>query len=196
MHRLVKTKDLSIIGINLKVRGLAVSTSKWNWLLNLDRPIFKLAVAFVIVLVIAQMAHINDKARLYISKVDRLEGNNITLDVKHQAESPLQLKAVESPVGYFQSMRESRVLNLRLIKPSKSHDILVVLNGKVVDDFRSGSVRVVVYEGDYVEVDASEYQGLVQAIVNVVGDKVSTPIDGLMVEGSKMAIPIGNVKFR
>lgn len=173
-----------------------MSTSKWNWLLNLDRPIFKLAVAFVIALVIAQMAHINDKARLYISKVDRIEGNNITLDANHQAESPLQIKETESPAGYFQSMRESRVLNLRLIKPSKSQDIRVILNGKVVDDFRKGSVRIVVYEGDYIEVDASEYQGLVQAIVNVIGDKLAMPIDGLLVEGNNMIIPIGKVKFK
>ncbi|MDD4602061.1 hypothetical protein SDC9_05874 [bioreactor metagenome] len=173
-----------------------MSTSKWDWLLNIDKLIFKLAVIFIVMLVFAQLVHINDKTRMYLSKVDRLEGENITLEGNYYAEAPLQIKDSESPVGYFKSLRESRVLNLRLIKPVESQIIRVVVNGKSIDNFHKGYIMVIVYEGDYVEIDTTSYQGSVQVIVNVIGDKVEIPVDGLLLEGNNVLMPIGKVKFK
>ncbi|MGI6093435.1 MAG: hypothetical protein GX348_02775 [Veillonellaceae bacterium] len=173
-----------------------MSTSKWNWLLNIDKLIFKLASVLIVTLVSIQLLHINDNMRLYISKVDRLEGDNISLEGTYHAEAPLQIKDSESAAGYFKSFRASKVLNLRLIKPQASSDICATVNGKVIDDFRKGSVRLIVYDGDYVEIDSTAFQGPVQAVVNVIGDKVEAPIDGLFLEGNGNMLPIGRVKFK
>lgn len=173
-----------------------MGTSKWNWLLNADRVIFKLVIILTIALVAAQLLHISDKTRMYISKVDRLEGEQITLEGTYYAEAPLQIKESETTAGYFKSLRESKVLNLRLIKPSNSSQIHAVVNGKVIDDFRKGSIRLVVYDGDYIEINATAYQGSVQAIVNVIGDKIASPIDGLYLEGNGSVMPVGKAKFK
>lgn len=173
-----------------------MSTSKWNWLLNIDKLIFKLAAVLIVTLVSAQLLHMNDNTRLYISKVDRLEGERISLEGTYHAEAPLLIKESESASGYFKSLRANKVLNLRLIKPTMSSNICVIVNGKVIDDFRKGSVRLVVYDGDYVEIDSTAYQGPVQVVVNVIGDKLEAPIDGLFLEGNGMIIPIGKVKFK
>lgn len=173
-----------------------MGTSKWSWLLNADRIIYKLAIVFIVILVGVQMLHISDKTRMYISRVDRLEGEQITLEGTYYAEAPLEIKENDAAAGYFKSLRESRVLNLRLIKPGSSLDVRAVVNGKVVDDFRKGSIRLVVYDGDYVEVDATALHEPVQVIVNVIGNKIIAPIDGLYLEGNGNVLPIGKVKFK
>ena len=173
-----------------------MSTSKWQWLLNIDKLIFKLAAVLIVTLVSIQLLHLNDNMRLYISKVDRLEGDDISIEGTYHAETPLQIKDSESASGYFKSLRASKVLNLRLIKPQASSDIFASINGKVIDDFRKGSVRLIVYDGDYVEIDSTTYQGPVQAVVNIIGDKVAAPVDGLLLEGNGMILTVGKVKFK
>lgn len=175
-------------------RGPNVSNSKWYyWLLNADNLIFKMAVILIVMLINVQLLHVNDRTRLYISKVDRLEGDKITLEDNFYVEAPLQVKEIKLVAG---SMRERRVLNLRLIKPDNSSEIKAIVNGKVIDDFHKGSVKVVVYDGDYVEIDAVDYKGQVQVVVNVLGDKIISPIDGLFIEGSSMVMPVGKVKLK
>lgn len=172
-----------------------MNNSKWRWIINGDKLILKLAVFFVVLLVISQTLLLKETTRLYISRVDKLEGEHISLQEPIYANSPPQ-QSTTWMAGQFKSLRESKVLNIRMIKPAGNPQIFVIVNGKVMDDFRKGSVRLAVYDGDYVEIDSTGYQGASQFVINILGSKIVAPIEGLLLDGNSTIVPVGKIKFK
>lgn len=130
-----------------------------------------------------------------MSRVDKLEGENISLQEPIYANSQLN-QSTTWMAGQFKSLRETKAINIRMIKPTGNSQIYAIVNGKVVDDFRKGSVRLAVYDGDYVEIDTTSYQGTSQFVVNVLGSKVASPMDGLLLDGNSNIVSIGKIKFK
>lgn len=169
--------------------------SKWSWIINGDKLILKLAVLFVVLLVISQTLLLKETTRMHMSRVDKLEGEPISLQEPSYANSPPHQNTTWM-AGQFKSLRENKVISIRMIKPSGNSQICAIVNGKVMDDFRKGSVRLTVYDGDYVEIDATAHKGVSQFVVNILGSKVAAPMDGLSLEGNANIVPVGKVKFK
>ncbi|MEG6585688.1 DUF5359 family protein [Dendrosporobacter sp. 1207_IL3150] len=168
--------------------------SAWRTIRYGENVLFKLVIIFICLLVISQCILSFDNMRPYMSRVDKYEGEQIYFHMPQYASKPLQISdTVET--SRLQSLRNSKVLILRMVTPPKDGNIFVTVNGKVIDDFRKGEVKLTVYDGDYVEIDASAYKENAQFIVNVPSSSLISPIDGLVLEGTGI-ISAGKVKFK
>ncbi|HEY3425074.1 MAG TPA: hypothetical protein VGL27_09780 [Negativicutes bacterium] len=154
----------------------------------------RLAVICAGILVISQVLLLKEGTRFYLSQVDRLEGEQISLQLPLYAGTPLNI--METIVtNHLKSLRESKVIMIRMIKPLQSNNVFVTVNGKVMDSFQKNSIKLTVYDGDYVEIDATLLKEQAQFIVNVPGSGLSVPIDGLVLESNSSVVVVGKIKF-
>lgn len=169
--------------------------SAWRKIRYGEDLLLRLSVLLIGVLVISQALLFKDNVRPYLSRVDRFEGVQISFQMPQYASVPLKISE-STETGRLQSLRNSKVLIIRMIRPVSDGNIFVTVNGKVMDDFRKGEVKLSVYEGDYVEIDAGMQKETAQFIVNIPSNSLSSPIDGLALESKGGIIPIGKVKFK
>jgi hypothetical protein len=159
--------------------------------------LYRLILIFVIALFISQVLLFKDGTRIYLSKVDRMEGEKITAAMPLYADTPLKITE-ETPVvkGYQNLLRKSKVIFIHMVNPIEKPNIFMVVNGKRSDGFSKGNCKITVYDGDYVEIDATTLEQPVQFIINVPDNDLLSPADGLVVEGSKSILSIGKIKFK
>jgi hypothetical protein len=159
--------------------------------------LFRLILFFVVALFISQLLLFKEGTRMYLSKVDKMEGEKITAAMPLYADTPLQITEDTTVVkGYQNLLRKSKVIFIHMVNPSDNLDTYVVVNGKRTDHFTKGNCRITVYDGDYVEIDATSFERPVQFIINVPDNDLLSPSNGLVVEGSKSILPIGKIKFK
>lgn len=169
--------------------------SAWRRIQYGEVILFKLAIFFIGLLVFTQALLFGDHVRPYLSRVDQFEGTQILFQLPLYAAKPLQISDT-AEAGRLESLRNSKVIIIRMISPANNHQVFVTVNGKVIDDFRKGSMKLTVYDGDYVEIDARRQSAAVQFVVNVPGASLLAPPDGLALEGGGAMLPVGRVKFK
>ncbi len=174
-----------------------VDKSKDRWMIRSEAILLRIIVICVMILVLSQLLLFKEETRSYLSKVDKMEGEKLNTAMPLYADTPLQIKEETTAIKNYQSMlRKSKVILLHMVKPSENAKVYVVINGKRVSDFIKGNSKVTVYDGDYLEIDTTELEQPVQFIIKIPEKDLLSPIDGLVVEGSKGILTIGKIKFK
>ena len=169
--------------------------SAWRRIKYGEGILIKLSVFFIGLLVLTQALLFGDAVRPYLSRVDKFEGTQISFQLPLYAAKPLQINDA-AEAGRLQPRRSGKIIVIRMIQPLNNHQIYAIVNGKVIDDFRKGVLQLTVYDGDYVEIDASRQTTPAQFVVNVPGGSLITPLDGLALEGCGTIVQVGKVKFK
>lgn len=170
--------------------------NKYNPFVSWEPFLIRLAAACVIALVAVQVLIYHDTPRRYLSLVDKLEGEPVTWQTPLVAEAPLIISEGSAVASRIQMLRENRLVVIRIVQPAAAADVYPIVNGERVGDFKSGEVAVTVFDGDYLEIDASRLPTAGRFVVAVPGGGLVSPLDGLLVEGRGAAVPIGKVKFK
>ena len=151
-----------------------------------EKLALRTAVGCLTLLLVGQTLLMLDMPRRYLSRVDRLEGEAVSFHTPIVAEKPLTITENTPVASPFALLRERRALVVRMIQPKPDSAIYITVNGQRAGDFRRGDVRIVVYEGDYVEIDASASSQVANFVVNVPGGGLQYPEDGLVLEGREI----------
>lgn len=169
---------------------------KYNPFVSWEPFLIRLAAACVIALVAVQVLIYHDTPRRYLSRVDKLEGDPVTWQTPLVAEAPLVISEGSPVANRIQMLRENRLIIIRIVQPAAAADVYPVVNGERAGDFKNGEAAITVYDGDYLEIDASRLPAAGRFVVTVPGGGLVSPLDGLVVEGRGAAVPIGKVKFK
>ncbi|HMM21325.1 MAG TPA: hypothetical protein PKA10_11335 [Selenomonadales bacterium] len=161
-----------------------------------EKLALRTAAGCLTLLLIAQALLMLDTPRRYLSRVDRLEGEAVSLKTPIVAEKPLTITENAPVASPFALLRERRALVVRMIHPPPDPTVYITVNGQRAGDFRRGDVKIIVYEGDYVEIDASALATAASFVVSIPGGGLTEPEDGLVLEGREGPIPVGKVKFK
>jgi hypothetical protein len=158
----------------------------------------RLSMGLLCTLLVIQFFFLRESSRIYLSSIDRLEGEPVILNLPLYAVNPLHVSdKSESPAtGPFKALRESRSIVIKTIRPVSSDQIFVIVNGEMIGDFAKGDRKFTVFNGDYIEIDASNYQGQAQFVFNVPDSGLTFPIDGLVIDADRTIVPVGRVKFK
>jgi len=171
--------------------------SKDMWMIRAEDILIRLIIICTTVLFLAQLLLLKEGTRLYLSKVDKMEGEDLSAAMPFYADNPMQIKE-ENPVlkSYQNLLRKSEVIVIKMITNVDHSNVLIIVNGKIISDFNKGDNKLTVYDGDYVEIDATALSRPAQFIIKVPSNGVLSPQDGLVVEGAKTMIAVGKIKFR
>jgi len=170
-----------------------VRRSRKNKFEQWDRLLLRVAAACTVLLLATQLIMLKEGPRHFLSRVDRLEGEPASLQMPYYASA--QGRENAPVINRIEWLREHHVVTVRMIKPSSHAEVHVTVNGKRSGDFRRGKVELTVYEGDYIEIDASALREPGRFVVNAPAGGVIYPADGLSLEGQGEVIPVGKVKF-
>ncbi|WP_378955522.1 hypothetical protein [Pelosinus sp. sgz500959] len=171
--------------------------SKKKWIIDVEGVLIYLLSLCMIVLLLSQILLLKEGTRFYLSKVDQMEGESLSLDMPLYADTPLQITE-ETTVGtdYQHLLRKSKVIVIKMIKGSNGSAIFILVNGKKVDDFRKNNSKLTVYDGDYVEIDGRSSSQPLQFVINIPDQGFLSPPNGLILEGENQIFTIGKIKFK
>lgn len=171
--------------------------SKDKWTKRVEDALMRLIMFFITALLVSQILLLKEGTRLYLSKVDKMEGENLTMTMPLYADTPLQITEEMTVLKSYQKLlRKSEVILIKMIKNSNDPNVFIMVNGKKVTDFSKGTdSKLTVYDGDYVEIDATALSRPIQFVIKVPEKGLLSPQDGLVVEGAKIMIPVGKIKF-
>lgn len=170
--------------------------SKWKSVILVESILLRVSIFCFGLLLISQTLLVKEGTRIYLSKVDKLEGEHISLDGPFYAGMPLTITDNTVVTNRLQSLRPSKVIIIRMIKPAGSQYIYATVNGQVMGDFRHGDIKLTVYDGDYVEIDATLLKESAQFVIHVPGTELISPVDGLVLESNGTVASVGKIKFR
>lgn len=170
---------------------------KETWMKHIDKVLLWLLTIFVGGILISQSLLLKEGTRLYLSKVDKMEGEDITFSMPLYADQPLLITEEATVVKNYQNLlRRSKTIVITMIKGSHDFDAFVMVNGKKTANFRKGTCKLAVYDGDYVEIDGTSLSALTAFRIDVPGNGLLSPQDGLIVEGKRGTFLIGKIKFK
>ncbi|WP_371369362.1 hypothetical protein [Sporomusa rhizae] len=170
---------------------------------TIDRLLIKLATIAVILVLVVQVLLLNGETRKYLSLADKLEGEQIT--------SPATMYAADVPwpnpdkttnpvnkvvAKSIRSLRPNKDITIRMITPPSQADALVTVNGEAVGNFGKGKVDITIFDGDYIEIDASQMQTPAQFVIDTHKHDLIFPADGILLESQKNIIVVGKVIFK
>lgn len=171
--------------------------SKGHWLVRTETILLRTIVFFIIILLLSQALLLKEETRYYLSKVDRMEGNQLNTATPLYADLPLEIREETTVINNYQSLlRKSKVVFLHVVRQPENVTIYVLVNGKRVNSFRKGDSKVTVYNGDYLEIDATELEQSLQFIINIPEKDLLSPADGVVIEGCKGILSVGKIKFK
>ena len=156
----------------------------------------RLAVVCLAVLLVAQLLLFPESSRRYLSRVDRLEGDPVTWQTPLVAEAPLVISEGVTVANPFSRLRPGKTVVIRMVRPPAHPEVYALVNGERTASFAAGEARVSVFDGDYIEIDASRLPAPGQFVVDVPGGGLASPQDGAVVEGKGAALAVGKVKFK
>lgn len=157
----------------------------------LDKLLPRLVIAFLCGLVVAQAVLFMDGTRQYISKTDKLEGEQLAL---HRLGG-VNEAAVRPVLEPLQKLRKGKSVSFRVVSAEKYPDVAVRVNGQPAGNFRDGPVRLTVYEQDYLEIDASGWRQPVRLRVET-DPAVLLPINGVEFATAGEMLAVGKVKLK
>ena len=171
--------------------------SKDKWITRVDDVLMRLIIICITALLLSQILLLKEGTRMYLSKVDKMEGEDLTSAMPLYADTPLQITEETTVLKNYQNLlRRSKIIVIKMIKDSANPTVFVMINGKKVADFGKGDSKITVYDGDYVEIDATSLSRPVQFVIKVPDNGLLSPQDGMVVEGSKMIFAVGKIKFK
>ncbi|MBP2625618.1 MAG: hypothetical protein H6Q68_329 [Firmicutes bacterium] len=171
--------------------------SKDKWIIRVEDVLLRLIIICITTLLLSQLLLLKDGTRQYLSKVDKMEGEDLTSTMPLYADTPLQITEETTVLKNYQNLlRKSEVIVIKMIKNSNNPYVFIMVNGKKVSDFGKGDNKLTVYDGDYIEIDATALSQPVQFIIKVPDNSLLSPQDGLVVEGAKAIIAVGKIKFK
>ena len=171
--------------------------SKKKRMVSVEDVLMRLIVICITVLLLSQLLLLKEGTRRYLSQVDKMEGEDLSLAAPLYADTPLQITEEKTVVKSYQNLlRSSKVITIKMISPPTQSAIFIMINGKKIDDFSKGDRKITVYDGDYLEIDATAVNLPVQFVIKVSDKEFQSPQDGLVVEGVKKALVVGKIKFR
>jgi len=176
----------------------AMRRSKDKWVIRVEYVLMRLIIICITALVLSQILLLKEGTRLYLSKVDKMEGEDLTVGMPLYANTPLQITEETTAIKNYQNLlRKSEIIVIKMIKYPAHPNAFIMVNGKKVADFSKGDDnKLTVYDGDYVEIDATTMNRPVQFVIKVPENGLLSPQDGLVVEGAKMMIAVGKIKFK
>lgn len=155
-----------------------------------------LAIGGFIALIVCQVLLMKEVPRNYLSRVDKLEGESILLEMPQYATSHLTVTDNTPAARNLIWLRPSKTLTIRMVTPGYSADVYATVNGQPVADFKKGEVVLKVFEGDYIEIDSSRLKENARFVVKTENSGVLSPVDGEMLEGYGGLIEVGQVKYK
>ncbi len=170
--------------------------SKWRWVILGESILLHLSIFCFSLLLVSQVLLFKEGTRIYLSKVDKLEGEHISLETPFYAGTPVNISDNTVVTNHLQALRPSKVIIIRMIKPAGSQYIFVTVNGQMIGDFRHGDIKLTVYDGDYVEIDATLVTESAQFVIHVPGTGLISPVDGLVLECNGTVASVGKIKFK
>ena len=171
------------------------STKKW--IAHVEDVLIRLLIFFIMALLLSQVLLLKEGTRSYLSKVDQMEGEDLTAEIPLYAHGPQPILEEQTVVKNFEKLlRRSKVIVIKMITFPKHVAVYVLINGKPIADFSQGQCTLTVYEGDYVEIDGRALKELTQFIIKVPDKKLQSPQDGLIVEGREGILTVGKIKFK
>ncbi|MBC8015260.1 MAG: DUF5359 family protein [Sporomusaceae bacterium] len=166
-------------------------------IISVEDVLIRLIVVCITVLLLSQLLLLKEGTRRYLSKVDKMEGEDLSLAAPLYADTPMQITEEKTVVRNYQNLlRSSKVIMIKMISATNNPSIFIMINGKKIDDFSKGDRKITVYDGDYLEIDATAVSLPVQFIIKVPDKEFLSPQDGLVVEGSKKILVVGKIKFK
>lgn len=161
--------------------------NKWEKLL------MYFTVCCLVMLLLSQALLYRDGTRKYLSWVDKIEGDSIMLSYPG---SPGSSAYGNSPVAITISpQRPTKSIVLKVLKPDYTFAAWVNVNGRRVADFGRGEVRLDVFEGDFIEIDATHLDDQATFNVRVTEEGVLSPKSGMTFSGRAAMLSVGSVKF-
>lgn len=157
----------------------------------------RLAFVFLCVLIGVQFFFLKDSTRSYLSYIDRLEGESVSIQLPLYSVKPLYISETsKTAVNPLKSLRESKMVIVRIINPRTVENIFLTVNGQYMGDFAAGDLKIAVFNGDYLEIDASAFPHPAQFVIHVPNAGLIYPEDGMMVEVKGTTVAIGKVRFK
>ena len=138
-----------------------------------EKILIFLIVIFSLLLIISQALLYKDSSRQYLSFVDKAEGDSVLLRMPVIAEKPVTITDNSLAASRGISSRSTSRLAIKILSPTVAGDIFVKVNGIRRGDFRDGEVDCVVYEGDYVEIDARSSEEAVKFSLEAEGPELT-----------------------
>ena len=171
--------------------------SKDKWITIMEDVLVRLIFMCIIILIISQILLLKEGTRLYLSNVDKMEGEDLTRSMPLYADTPRQITEEITVLRNYQNLlRSSKVIMIKMINAPSNPNVFILVNGKKIDDFAKGDSKLTVYDGDYVEIDASRISQTVQFVIKVPDKGLISPQDGSIIEGSKAVFAVGKIKFK
>jgi len=171
--------------------------SKGKWIMRIDGILLRLLMVLIPTLLLSQLLLLKEEARPYLSKVDRMEGEDLASTIPLYADIPLQITEETTVLKSYQNLlRRRKTIMIKMITPSTASNAFLIVNGKRVDDFHKGECKLIIYDGDYVEIDARALTKPVQFVVNTSDQGVLFPKNGLILDGVSQSFIIGKIKFK
>ncbi|RJX23672.1 MAG: hypothetical protein C4554_10385 [Dethiobacter sp.] len=129
----------------------------------IEKIIFRVALALVVLLFIVQAMLINGNLRLFLSKTDRMEGKPVLQNI--QDVMGRKITGAERPVSPAHE-EITLVLELRS-PPGISCNLFLLVNNQVAGQFGEENISITVQPGDLLEV-IGEVSGETPAAIRVV----------------------------
>lgn len=164
-----------------------------DWLWSLDKKIQPAAIFCVAVLVVIQLLLFFDESRIFFSRIDKLEGDRVALEFT--PDKPGNEAEGRSVWQEFQVLRRGRKMQIKVLTGS-GNQVYIKINGNRVDALAPGLAAVTVYDGDYLEIDATLQPGPVSYQVVKVDPDIISPFAGAVLTTRGNIAPIGRIKLK
>lgn len=156
--------------------------------MDYDRFLVKISLYCILGLLLTQLFLLHDQTRIYLSQVDKLEGNKLVMDTHNH--SSVVITTINQT-----AQKEHKTLLIQMCDPRYSNQVLVIVNGRIVGDLGLGELEVRVQEGDDLQLDATLLKEPAQYIVNQPDATIQYPPNHSLFASSGNIVSIGKVKF-
>ena len=152
-----------------------MNSSFHDWWERINGALSKGLVLLFIALIISQFLLINETAKTFISRTDKLEGKSI-------ADSQLFIKKGEIEIS---------IENYATLKP-----LVFYVNGDIVETPESSSIKLAVKDSDVVEVSGAEYNDTAMLKVTALSENVTVPELGKLIYVNNNLVMIDRVRLK
>jgi len=173
-----------------------VERSKYKWITHVEEVLVRLIIVFMSTLLLSQLLLLKEGTRIYLSKVDKMEGEDLSFTIPLYADTPLQITDQITVLKSYQNLlRRSKTIEIKNVTRAYCANAFIVINGKKIADLSKGNSQITVYDGDYIEIDVTAVDIPVQFVIKTADKGLLSPQDGLVVEGAKTILAVGKIKF-
>ena len=111
-------------------------------IISVEDVLMRLIIVCIMMLFLSQLLLLKEGTRHYLSKVDKMEGEDLSLATPLYADRPLQIIEEKTVVNNYQNLlRSSKVIMIKIISGANPNAFIMV-NGKKVDDFGKGDRKL------------------------------------------------------